>query len=214
MKTFWSVVLILALVVLVSVAAWVNILIARAAFEFPKLESRMALFESHATALEWRLQSVEEKVGEIETFNKALCGTIRQLSEIDMDLIAAGAVEIPGRSEPLFDKIFSAQAYCQGIVFVSIDVRQTPGSKIIFQNTEVTSHLRNGVLPGGDFEIVLVNERGSVSVNLGGFVERGDFMKVWVSSEEPELSTFYDEETGLAISILHIDGSIEILVYE
>jgi len=214
MKTFWSVVFVLFLIVLVVVAAWVNILIARAAFQLPKLESRVALLESHATALEWRLQSSEEKVSELETFNKAFCGTILRLSEVDMDLIAAGAVEIPGKSEPLFDKVFSAQAYCQGIVFVSIDVRQTPGSKIIFQNTEVTSHLRSGVFPGGDFEIVLVNERGSVSANLGGFVERGDLVKVWVSSEKPEIAAFYDEATGLAISILHIDGSVELFVYD
>lgn len=165
-------------------------------------------------SLKDRLQNFEETVNELETFNEAFCDTIFRLSEVDIDLIAAKTEEIPGKSEPLFDKIFSTRAYCQNVVVVSIDVRQTPGSKITFQDTEVTSHLRSFSAPDRNFEIILVNERGSVSVNPGGFVKRGDLMKVWVSSEKPELTAFYDEGTGLAISIQHIDGSVELFVYD
>lgn len=164
--------------------------------------------------LDSKVQTLEGRVAALEERTTALCGNILRLSEVDSDLIAAGTAEDPGKIEPLFDKIFSAQAYCQGRAYVSIDLRQEPGSRITFQGTEVTSHLRSFSSLEGDFEIILVNEEGSVSVNPGNFVEAGDLVKVWVSSEKPELTAFYDEVTGLAISILHVDGSFEPSRYE
>lgn len=194
MKTKWSIIINVTLVVLFIIGAGVFY-----------VQAKDQVAETR------RIDQLEK---EFEVFNQTFCDTIFRLSEVDTDLIAAGAVKIPGRSEPLFDKIYSTQAYCRNAVFVSIDVRQAPGSKIIFQDTEVTSHLRSFIAPDEDFEIILVNERGSVSVNPKGFLEKGDFMKVWVSSEKPKIAAFYDEVTGLAISILHINGSIELFVYD
>lgn len=143
-----------------------------------------------------------------------LCGVVLRLSEIDDSLVTlAGSPDI-ARVEETYNKILSSQAYCRNSAAVYIDMR---GSSLVvrFMETDISAYLRGYWWKGRDATITLLNEEGKelLSFDPSAYIRRGDFMRIWLSPEEPSSAMFYDPATGLSVRIQHLDGSFEPSVF-
>jgi len=161
--------------------------------------------------LEGKVEVLENQTSGLEQGQADLCRTVLRLSEINNALVTLAGSSDVFRIEEAYNKILASQAYCRNVVAVYIDVRQAEDLKIRFVGTEITSYMRGSWWEGLDPTISLLDAEGEVLVTLDPlpYFRRGDFMRVWISDEEPSWAGFYDQTTGLAVSIEHLDGSFE-----
>ena len=193
MKTFWKVVLCLILVIFLVVAGvWATYLTYRAAFKFSTLESHIALLESHATAIEWRLQSVEETVSELELRAAAL-----EEENFDLNWSIRWL-----RQEQ--DRIYG---HFSDSVLIDIDQGIKPEMGLEFL---VGGHRYVDFHPSALFKLerpFLVRMGLADWVDLSDELQPGDRLQVWCNPKQPTSGvSFWDDGSCLVLNLQHLDG--------
>jgi hypothetical protein len=162
---------------------------------------------SYALVLDTRQQ-----VETLEQGQKGLCQNLLKMGAIDDELVTlANSQDVP-RIEEVYDQIFASQAYCRNAVAVYADMRGS-SLRISFMGYEISDGFaKMNWWEGKDPTITLLDPAGEklVSFNPLPFLRVGDFMKIWIAAERPDFYAFYDPDTGLAVSIQHLDGAMEV----
>jgi len=159
-----------------------------------------------------RINNLVTRVDALEQGQKNVCRTLLQMSAIDDSLVAlAGSSNTPLREDTL-NRIYASQAYCRGGVVIYVDMRGISSYKVSFMGSVYANnyaYLLFDWREGEDPAITLLDseDKEVVFFNALPFLRIGDFMKIWITAEKPQFSTFYDPGTGLAVLIQHLDGS-------
>ena len=176
-----------------------------------ELEGRVTELEAQVDGLQERDYNLESRVFGLEKGIQDLCRTLVNMSWTDDALVTLADSEDVFRIEETYNRIHTSRAYCQDTVAIYVDVRQSEGLRVRIINAGVAQFLVGSWWEGLDPTISLLDAEGNVLVTLdpSPYFRRGDFMRVWISDEEPSFAGFYDPTTGLSVSIKHLDGSFE-----